>query len=77
MWWIHDYRLEIHRELNRKAREYKDRQREILEKTEQEHQERMAQLQDSEYYSSSEASESEPDNSDTPDNIPEVNLEHK
>jgi hypothetical protein len=44
MWWIHDYRLEIHHELKRKAIEYKKRQREVLEQTLQLHQERLAEL---------------------------------
>ena len=44
MWWIHDYRLEIHHELKKKAQEYKMRQQEILEKTVKIHEERLAEL---------------------------------
>ncbi|GKY91445.1 hypothetical protein MPSEU_000116800 [Mayamaea pseudoterrestris] len=43
-WWIHDYRLEIHNELKKKAQEYKQHQREVLEKTAKMHEERLAEM---------------------------------
>lgn len=33
VWWIHDYRLEIHQALREKANEYRERQRQVLEQT--------------------------------------------
>lgn len=33
VWWIHDYRVEIHQALREKANEYKQHQRQVLEQT--------------------------------------------
>jgi len=33
VWWIHDYRLEVHQALREKAHEYRDHQRKVIEKT--------------------------------------------
>jgi hypothetical protein len=59
MWWIHDYRLEIHHELKKKALEYKRHQRDILEKTVQLHQDRLVELRATGEYSDDENSNKE------------------
>jgi len=35
IWWIHDYRLEIHQQLRKKAKLYKRHQAKVLNKTEE------------------------------------------
>jgi hypothetical protein len=55
VWWIHDYRLEIHQELQRKQHDYRKKQREVLEKTRRQRQE----MEEQEEASSSSDSEDE------------------
>lgn len=84
VWWIHDYRLEIHHELKKKAMEYKQRQKEVLETTMKLHQQRLAEVKaasegadgDNESSNESEASEEIDVFEDDLDNVHDVILDH-